>query len=43
MNAKSKKKEQRLLNIALYYDDIEVVNPIGNSRKKHKLGKYTLF
>ena len=28
------------LMIALYYDDIEIVNPIGNSRKKHKLGVF---
>ncbi|RNA23839.1 hypothetical protein BpHYR1_039962 [Brachionus plicatilis] len=26
--------------IGLYYDDIEIVNPIGNSRKKHKLGMF---
>ena len=31
-------KEKDILMIALYYDDIEVVNAIGSSRKKHKLG-----
>ena len=30
--------EKIILNFALYYDDIEVVNAIGNSKKKHKLG-----
>jgi hypothetical protein len=28
--------------LAFYYDDIEIVNPIGNSRKKHKLGNFKL-
>jgi len=26
------------LCFALYYDDIEIVNPIGSAKKKHKLG-----
>lgn len=26
------------LQILLYYDDVEVVNPIGSHRKVHKLG-----
>ena len=26
------------LVIILYYDDMEVVNPIGSARKKHKIG-----
>ena len=30
--------EKVILLFAMYYDDIEVVNAIGNSRKKHKLG-----
>jgi hypothetical protein len=33
------KNEKTILNFAMYYDDIEVVNAIGVSRKKHKLGK----
>jgi hypothetical protein len=32
------KNESDILLLAMYYDDIEVVNAIGNSRKKHKLG-----
>ena len=32
---------ERTLYFALYYDDVEVVNPIGSSTKKHKLGKIT--
>ena len=27
-------------NSLLYYDDAEVVNPIGSHRKIHKLGKF---
>ena len=27
------------LQIVLYYDDIEVCNPLGSSKKIHKLGK----
>lgn len=30
---------ERTLYFAIYYDDVEVVNPIGSSTKKHKLGK----
>ena len=30
------------LQILLYYDDVEVVNPIGSHRKVHKLGKFTI-
>ena len=47
-NKKSKNKyenslnEEEILTFAMYYDDIEVVNAIGNSRKKHKLGYYFL-
>ena len=26
------------LQIMLYYDDVEVVNPLGSKTKKHKLG-----
>ena len=28
------------LQIFLYYDDAEVVNPLGSSATIHKLGKY---
>ena len=33
---------ENTLYFALYYDDIEIVNAIGSSRKKHKLGKISL-
>ena len=29
------------LHLMLYYDDIEVCNPIGSRAKKHKLGMIT--
>jgi len=32
------KHSDTILYFALYYDDIEIVNAIGSSRKKHKLG-----
>ena len=28
-----------VLQIQLYYDEVEVCNPIGSKAKKHKLGK----
>lgn len=31
------------LQIMLYFDEIEVCNPIGSNRKKHKLGKNRQF
>ncbi len=34
------KTADKTLYFGLYYDDIEVVNPIGSSTKKHKLGKF---
>ena len=34
------KSELVSLQIFLYYDDIEVVNPIGSHKTVHKLGKY---
>lgn len=33
----------KTLYFALYYDDIEIVNPIGSSTKKHKLGNLELW
>jgi hypothetical protein len=32
--------EKIILLFSFYYDDIEVVNAIGSSRTKHKLGNY---
>lgn len=31
--------ERRSLQILLYYDDVEVCNPLGTKVKLHKLGK----
>ena len=31
------------LQILLYYDDVELCNPLGSSRKKHKVGKKKVF
>ena len=30
--------DSKALQIVLYYDDVEVVNPIGSRTKTHKLG-----
>lgn len=30
------------LQIILYYDDVEVVNPLGSKTSKHKVGNNTL-
>ena len=30
------------LQLQLFYDDMEVVNPLGTKTKKHKLCKYTI-
>ena len=32
------KEEPNALQIQLYYDDVEVVNPLGRNTKVHKLG-----
>ena len=32
-------KDRHALQIFLYYDDAEVVNPLGSSATVHKLGK----
>lgn len=32
------KRKQISLQINLYYDDVEVCNPLGSKRKVHKLG-----
>lgn len=31
--------DKTALQIMLYFDELEVCNPIGSNRKKHKLGK----
>ena len=31
---------KQALQIFLYYDDVEVVNPIGSHKAVHKLGKF---
>lgn len=35
-------KDRHALQIFLYYDDAEVVNPLGSSATIHKLGKHTI-
>ena len=44
-NIKQKIRRENTLALALYLDDVEVVNPIGAHKKKHKLSnfKYILF
>ena len=34
--------EHSSMQIIFYYDDMEVCNPLGSKRSKHKLGKGTL-
>ena len=29
------------LQLILYYDELELCNPLGSRRKKHKVGTYT--
>ena len=33
-------RDETALQIMLYYDDLEVANPIGSRSTKHKLGRY---
>ena len=33
----------RAIQIMFYYDYLEVANPLGSKRTKHKLGKYTII
>ena len=35
-------KEPQALQIILYYDDVEVCNPLGSKGKIHKLGKMVI-
>ena len=32
--------DPQALQVILYYDDLEICNPLGSSVKKHKLGMY---
>ena len=36
------KSNPNAIQVMLYYDDVEVVNPIGSRTKKHKLGTVCL-
>jgi len=36
-------KYKTALQLLLFYDELEVCNPIGSSRKKHKLGKFIIY
>ncbi len=31
---------EKALQINFYYDDLEICNPLGSKKKKHKLGKH---
>ena len=33
----------RALQIFFYYDDVEIVNPLGSKRSKHKVGALNLL
>lgn len=33
-------RDKTALQLLLFYDELEVCNPIGSSRKKHKIGTY---
>ena len=35
-------EDESALQIQLYYDDVEAVNPLGSNTKVHKLGMYML-
>ena len=35
--------DPKSLQIMLYYDEVEVCNPLGTKTKFHKLGKYIIF
>ena len=36
-------RDPRAIQILLYYDDVEVVNPLGSKTSKHKFGKLTVI
>ena len=35
--------DAQALQIILYYDELELCNPLGSRRKKHKIGMFSLF
>ena len=35
--------DKTALQLLLFYDESEVCNPIGSSRKKHKIGKFISY
>lgn len=39
LNSKLFQEHPCALQVQLYYDEVEVCNPIGSKAKKHKLGK----
>ena len=39
LNSELFQEDPCALQIQLYYDEVEVCNPIGSKAKKHKLGK----
>ena len=36
-------EDKSALQIQLYYDDVEAVNPLGSNTKVHKLGMYECY
>ncbi len=36
-------EDTQSLQIVLYYDELELCNPLGSRRKKHKIGKNFVF
>ena len=40
LNSELFKEDPCALQIQLYFDEVEICNPIGSKAKKHKLGKY---
>ena len=36
-------EDKEVLLIAIYYDELEVANPLGSKRGKHKLGMFTVL
>lgn len=36
-------EDRSALEVMIYYDDVEVCNPLGSRTKKHKLGMYQKF
>lgn len=40
---KNMNRNSSVLQIILYYDELELCNPLGSRRKKHKIGILSLY